>query len=83
MKPVLCSECSERFPDTVTYGVRKQLHTQGRQTNNNASDSRKLHFKTMTVSDLKRELQSRQLNTTGNKDILISCLKAALAGEVK
>ena len=58
MKPVLCSECNERFPDTVTCDVHKWLHTQGRETNKNASDSRKLHPKSMKVSDLKKELQS-------------------------
>ena len=47
MKPVLCSECNERFPDKVTCDVHKRLHTQGRQTNKNASDSRKLHPKTV------------------------------------
>lgn len=39
IKPVLCSECNERFPDTVTCDVHKRLHKQGRQTNKNASDS--------------------------------------------
>ena len=37
----------------------------------------------MKVSDLKKEFQSRQLSTTGNKDILIRRLETALAGEIK
>ena len=56
MKPVLCSECNERFPDTVTCDVQKLLHTQGRQTNKNASDSRKLHRKSIKVIDLKKRV---------------------------
>ena len=35
----------------------------------------------MKVSDLKMELQSRQLSTSGNKDVLIRRLEGTLASE--
>lgn len=83
LKPVLCSECNKRFPDTVTCEAHKRVHTRGRQSNTNETDSRNLNPKAMNVSDLKKELRSRQLSTTGNKDILIRRLEGALASEVK
>ena len=34
------------------------------------------------LTEHKKELQSRQLSTTGNKEILIRCLEGALTKEV-
>ena len=82
LKPVLCSECNERFPDTVSCQAHQRMHSRERQSNTNNPDSRNLHPKTMKVSDLKKELQSRQLSTTGNKEILTRRLEGALTKEV-
>ena len=80
LQPVLCSECNERFADPVSCEAHKRVHTRVRQSNTNVTASHNLH--PMKVSDLKKDLQSRQLSTTGNKDILIRRLQGALTSEV-
>ena len=52
IKPVLCSECNKRFPDTVTCEAHERVHTRGRQSNTNEMDSRNLNPKAMNVNDL-------------------------------
>ena len=82
LKAVLCTECNERFPDNVSCQAHQRVHSRERESNTNNTDSRNLHPKTMKVSDLKKELQSRKLSTTGNKEILIRRLEGALTKEV-
>ena len=81
LKPVLCSVCNERFPDTVTYEAHKSVHLCSKQPVGPATNSRNLNPRNMKVSDLKMELQSRQLSTSGNKDVLIRRLEGTLASE--
>ena len=73
LKPVLCSECNERFPDTVSCQAHQRC-IQERDSNTNNSDGANCEHK--------KELQSRPLSTTGNKKILIRRLEGALTKEV-
>ena len=66
-KPVLCSVCNERFPDVATCEAHKRAHTRDKHPNSRNTNSQNLNPRTMKVSDLKKELQSRQLSTTGNR----------------
>ena len=72
---------NERFPDTVTYEAHKSVHVCSKQPVRPATNSRNLNPRNMRVSDLKMELQSRQLSTSGNKDVLIRRLEGTLASE--
>lgn len=49
LKPVLWSECNERFPDTVSCQAHQRVHSKERHSNTNYTDSRNLHPKTMKV----------------------------------
>ena len=70
LKLVLCSVCNERFPETVTYEAHKSVHLCSKQPVGPVTNSCNLNPRNMKVSDLKMELQSRQLSTSGNKDAL-------------
>ena len=69
LKLVLCSVCNERFPETVTYEAHKSVHLCSRQPVGPVTNSCHLNPINMKVSDLKMELQSRQLSTSGNKQM--------------
>ena len=76
LKPILCSQCNERFADNLSLSSHhRSCHVaEVRRVSVNPSS--------MTVGQLKDALRSRQLSTAGNKDILVRRLEGALTNEV-
>lgn len=75
LKPVVCSQCNERFADTLSLSSHHRSYhvVEARRVSVNPTS--------MTVEQLKEALRNRQLSTTSNKDVLVGCLEGALANE--
>lgn len=75
LKPVVCSQCNERFANTLSLSshLRSCHVVEARRVSVNPTS--------MTVEQLKEALRNRQLSTTSNKDVLVGCLEGALANE--
>ena len=73
LKPVVCSQCNKRFPDNLSLSSHHRSCHEARRVSVNPTS--------MTLGQLKEALRTRQLSTTGNKDVLVRRLEGALANE--
>jgi hypothetical protein len=78
LKPIACSICNQRFPDTAGLEVHTNaLHTRGFQSAVTSIGN----LKSLTVEQLKNHLRVKGLSTSGKKDVLIRRLEGALSAD--
>ena len=78
LKPISCSTCNQRFPDTAGL----EVHTNAAHTNTFQSVVTSVgNLKSLTVEQLKNHLRAKGLSTSGKKDVLIRRLEGALSAD--
>ena len=75
MKPVVCKDCSKRFADVLMLAKHVNIQHSGKP---HTSRGKSIIPKSLSVSELKKELSARGLSVSGNKQILITRLEGSL-----
>ena len=78
LMPEQCTECKKQFADELTL----QRHSFAEHKQSYGTGASKIIPSTCSKEDLKKYLNVRGLNVTGNKPLLIKRLEGAVANEI-